>query len=212
MYDALTAPLFVCFPSGCSFLRLCFLCSCSLIPLLLPSCPVSICLLLSLLVIFCLPFSLYLLLLGFLLFRASVFLLRVSVPRFPLFVPLVFSVLFFPVRSPVPFLYSVSLKTSIHPQNLSPQSFPHLYSLSVLFPCFRAPPPPPSFLTRKSRPPQNSPQSHVREEEDIQCRSKTGLYWFVLFFKKLCMKQRCFTHNVTFHLNEKWCQNITFSD
>jgi len=37
--DAFSVPLFVCFPSGCSFLRFCFLCSCSLVPLPLRFCP-----------------------------------------------------------------------------------------------------------------------------------------------------------------------------
>jgi len=39
--EALSVPLFVCFPSGCSFLWLCFLCLCSLVPLPLRFCPRS---------------------------------------------------------------------------------------------------------------------------------------------------------------------------
>jgi len=92
------------------------------------SVPVSVCLLLSLLVFFGLPLSLYLLLLGFLLFCDSVFLLRVSVPRFPLFFP----VLSFTPSVPVFSFFSVF--------PLLPSVFFVFFSLphSLLFSCFKS--------------------------------------------------------------------------
>ena len=90
------------------------------------SVPISVCLLLSLLVFFGLPLSLYLLLLGFLLFCASVFLLRVSVPRFPLLVPVLSFTPFVPVFS---FFSVFSLLPSV--------SFVFFFlTHSLLFSCF----------------------------------------------------------------------------